>query len=229
MQLRIWIITILLAAGVAACTPRDVPTPQQTTETELVELVPVIVERILPTATPAPTNTLEPTQTTIPTQTASPIPPTSTATRTPSFTLPANIKDTPITNVILSNKGQLAYIGDEILYAEIEPQTREFEEVGRFALAAAWSPDGSQLAYSTESIPNVELDDPDQIYDLRLWSPSDHSDLPLSELIANYPDPAPRVDELYWTPNGTKILMRSPLYQTEWEAICYRPISTSMG
>jgi hypothetical protein len=211
-----------LAAGVAACTPRDVPTPQQTTETELVELVPVTVEHVLPTSTPAPTNTLEPTQTTIPTQTASPItaspmPPTSTATPTPSFTLPANIKDTPITNVILSNKGQLAYIRDEILYAEIEPQTREFEEVGRFALAAVWSPDGSQLAYSTESNPNAELDDPDQIYDLHLWSPTDYSDLPLSELIANYPDPAPRVDELYWTPNGTKILMRSPLNQTEWE------------
>jgi Tol biopolymer transport system component len=218
MQLRIWIITILLAAGVAACTPRDVPTPQQTTETELVELVPVTVERILPTATPAPTNTLEPTQTTIPTQTASPIPPTSTATSTPSFRLPANVE---ITNVVLSSKGQLAYIRDEILYAEIEPQTREFEEIGRFALAAAWSPDGSQLAYSTESIPNAELDDPDQIYDLRLWAPSDSSDVSFNDLVSNFPDPALQIDELHWTPDGTKILIHVPLTPEEIETYNY--------
>jgi hypothetical protein len=37
MQLRIWIFTILLAAGLAACAPEVVPTPQQTPETELAE------------------------------------------------------------------------------------------------------------------------------------------------------------------------------------------------
>ena len=76
MQLRIWIITILLAAGLAACAPEDVPTLQQAPETELAEPILVTVERVvstltaipIPTSTPAPTSTAQ-TEAPIPTNT----------------------------------------------------------------------------------------------------------------------------------------------------------------
>lgn len=71
MQLRIWIITILLAAGLAACAPESVPTPQPTPKTELAEPIPVTLEHIelTLTATSIPTNTPPPTEVPIPTNT----------------------------------------------------------------------------------------------------------------------------------------------------------------
>ena len=117
----------------------------------------------------------------------------------------------------MSSKGQLAYIRDEILYMETAPQTGEFEEIGRYTHTAAWSPDGTQIVYSTANVPKAVYDDPTVIYDQRLWFVPDNSDISLSELITNYPDPAPRVYELYWTPDGTKVLMGASLNLTEWE------------
>jgi hypothetical protein len=54
MSFRFWIITILLAAGLAACAPEVTPTPQQTPKIELTEPVPVTLERPLKSETQIP-------------------------------------------------------------------------------------------------------------------------------------------------------------------------------
>lgn len=99
MQLRIWIITILLASGLAACSPESVPTPQPIPETKLVEPIPVTVEHITLTATPIQTNTplptssplpAPPTETPVSESTDTSIPPTSESTPLP-ITLQKNI------------------------------------------------------------------------------------------------------------------------------------------
>jgi hypothetical protein len=93
MQLRIWIITILLAAGLAACAPENVPTPQPTPKTELAEPIPVTVERVEPTLTATPILTNTP----IPTSTPIPVPPTETPT---TDTTPIAEASTPLPELV---------------------------------------------------------------------------------------------------------------------------------
>ncbi len=166
----------------------------------------------IPTNTPTSTAAATPP---VPTPTA--IPPTHTP--TPAFLLPADAADVFVQNIALSSLGQLVYIRDGILYMESAPQTSLFEQISEHVSVAAWSPDGSELLYSTTVISNTDTDDPIEIYEQRLWSVTEKDDVSLSELISNYPNPAYAVNEVYWTPNGAKILLQSSLSDAEFEEI----------
>ncbi len=178
---------------------------------------------VSPASTPAPptdipTNTPTSTATvTLPVPTSTIIPPTYTP--TPVFSLPADTVDIFVQNVVLSSQGQLAYIRDGILYVESAPQTSLFEQISEHVSIAAWSPDGSELLYSTTVISNTDTYDPIEIYEQRLWSVTEKDDVSLSELISNYPNPAYAVNEAHWTPNGEKILLQSSLSDAEFEEI----------
>ncbi len=208
----VWLLSIMiLLSGVVGCTAVSSPTPT-TTPTPAPP-----TERPLPTPSATAIPLLEKTAVASPTPSPAPPAPTIPSTPTPSFILPPDAADLPITNVILSSQDQLAYIRGETLYVETAPRSEEFEVFGRAALAAAWSPDGSQLAYSIERAPSAGLDDANQVYDLRLWSPSDLTDVSLCDIITDFPVPAPQVNELYWTPDGSKILVHTSFTQEESE------------
>ncbi len=186
-----------IATTATAVPPTNTPIPPTNTPTNTPSpTVPVTVTPLIPTATP--------------------IPPTYTP--TPTFALSADASTIPITNVILSNQGQLAYIRADILYVESEPQTHLFEAISENAITAAWSPDGSKLVYSAAISPNTNIDDWSGEYEQRLWFTTNKSSVPLSELISGYPVPAHRVYEMHWTPNGNKILLQSNLSNAEFEA-----------
>jgi Tol biopolymer transport system component len=108
-------------------------------------------------------------------------------------------------SVLVSSRGQLAFMREGVLFAESRPGSREYLEVGRYVRVFAWSPDGSRLAYSQQS--TAGLNDPTAVYDLRLWSAVDGSDISLAERIPNYPAAPYLVSGINWSPDGSRILM----------------------
>jgi hypothetical protein len=114
--------------------------------------------------------------------------------------------------------GKLAFIQDNVLWVETATGSGEFVEIGRYAQTAAWSPNGSQLAYSIV-ITSDFFDNPDAIFEQRLWSAADGSDISLAELIVNYPNPPYHVTNMFWTPDGTKILLQAQLDERHEDAI----------
>ena len=192
MQLRIWIITILLAAGLAACVPVVTPTPLPTPETELAEPVPVTVERPLPP--PTPTNTPLPTKTAVPTQTATPIPPIITSTSIPIDTPPIIETATTLPELVWTvSSDVLARIaGDSLVWSPVSnefilnacpddrfPQTPHYiflatapdfvlEDISSSEITCRqasfmWRPDGQQFIF--EGLPAPE----DDLFESELW------------------------------------------------------------
>ncbi len=142
MQLRIWIITILLIAGLAACAPEVIPTPLPTLETELAELVPVTVERVLPTATSSP----QPTKTAVPKETISPIPPTNSPAPTASvpfvqttLTLPNLIWSENVENAVTVDSLSLEWspVENEFVYSDCPWQSEPVTFPDAFVFLAA--------------------------------------------------------------------------------------------
>lgn len=131
-----------------------------------------------------------------------PVVPTRRPTATP-------IPDPRISVVVLSSQGQLAFIQGGKLYVETAPLSGEFLELGQFALTAAWSPDGRQLVYSLSNTPGPN--DDSAIYEQRLWTAVDQTDISLADLIPNYPDPPYHVQTAQWSPDGTKIVFTAVL------------------
>jgi hypothetical protein len=182
MQLRIWIITILLAAGLAACASEATPTPQQTPETELAEPVPVTVERIEPThtATPIPTNTPAPTSTpqlapptqtpskaiSAPQRTSTPLEPTPKATP-----FPLEFKDEIEVVLLLEDTRRIAWSptyhelvkdscsdSDEMIIELINLEKSSNviitpAKIACYFLSVLWHPSGEYFFFSGEVLP----------------------------------------------------------------------------
>lgn len=171
MQFRAWLITIVLAAGLAACAPKSVPTPQQTPETELAEPVPVTVERVEPTltATPIPTNTPVPTskpRTEVPIPTNTPLT-EATATSLPELVWSENLEfvskvgsDTlvwsPVKNEFIFDMCQ-SYLPEKpenpIVWVASPPDyiSIDISPLGIVCNAQSkfiWKPDGSQIIFN---------------------------------------------------------------------------------
>ena len=205
MRHLLFVLSLFALLGVGCNTAVSEPTPTQTA-TPIPSPTAVATEVIVTetaVAKPSPTNTPIPTNTPVPSPSPTPF--------------PVNFDDGYITNVILSSQGQLAYIRNEILYVESAPQSRKFEELGQYPIIATWSPDGSQLFYSKADRSSAGYDDAATIYDQRIWSANDGSDMSLTELITNYPTPLPNIEIAYWTSDGTKILLQENLKEEEVE------------
>ena len=199
----------------AACTA--VPDPTPTPDDVVAEVATLVVERLsatlLPTLTPTlqQTITYEPVATDeMPRATAVPtVTPIATPTSDPFLSQVAT-GDGNITNVIVSSLGQLAFIQDDFLRVETLAGSGEFEEIGRYAQTAAWSPDGSKLVYSLANTPDT-FDNPATTFEQRLWSAEDGSNISLSDLITGYPNPPYHVFDMFWSPDGTKNLIQALL------------------
>jgi hypothetical protein len=209
-----WLIIgllVLLCLGACTAVPDPTPTPVQA----VAEVVTLVVER--PSATHLPTLTPTPQATAMPELVATDEMPRATA--VPTFTpIPSPTPDPHlsqmatsngrISHVTVSSLGQLAFIEGSVLW--VETAAGEFAEIGSYAQTAVWSPDGSQLLYSLTNTFDI-FNDPNASFEQRLWSAADGSDISLSELITNYPSPPYNVFDVFWSPDGTKILMKATL------------------
>lgn len=226
---------ILGSAITSACTA--VPDPTITPIQPLAEVVTVEVVRpsptatatateIWPSATPLPSATITPTrprpeeiESTLLTDPREELPPFTPSSLTPVIpTRRPTVTPTPDPNislVVLSSQGQLAFIQNEILYVETAPLSGEFKELGQFARAAAWSPDGRQLVYSLSNTPGPY--DDAAIYEQRLWTAVDNTDISLADIIPDYPEPPYQVQITQWSPDGTKMVFTAGLDEQHQE------------
>lgn len=208
------VIILLLAA----CT--SIPEPSPTPAEPIANVATIVVERetaVPPTVTPTPTLLTPPpptasiTASPLPTRTATStrrptsIPPTLTPSATPDPNLRRVVPSNTLHNVMLSSEGRLAFITGGSLHIETQPGSGEFLQIGHNVGLAVWSPDGRQLLYT------VAPGDGADLREQRLWSAVDNSDISLSDLIPNYPEPPYKVFEVHWTPDSTKILFMASL------------------
>ncbi|MCI0731579.1 MAG: hypothetical protein L0332_33290 [Chloroflexi bacterium] len=192
-----------------------------------------------PTATPSPWPTatavpsfnstidltaihlLSTTVTQLPTKTAIPLTPIPSQTPDPHlFLVATSSSEGRISNITLSTLGQLAFVGDGVLFVETAPGSGQFEEIGRYARTAAWSPAGNRLVYSLVDTPDI-FNNPAGIYEQRIWSAIDENDVTLAQFFSNFPNPPYHVEQAYWSPDGTKILFQAALDERHEEAKIY--------
>ena len=96
----------------------------------------------------------------------------------------------------------------------------EFDELG-YVQTTVWSPDGSKLLYNLTDTPDT-FDDPATQSEQWLWSAEDENLVSLADLITNYPDPTYHLFNMFWSPDGTKILLWAKLDERHEEAAFIR-------
>ena len=196
-----------------------VPDPAPTPVQNMAEVATVVVKR--PSATPLPTLTATPQPTATPALVVTDEMPRATAvptvTHVPTFTSTPSPTPDPHLSVISSSElnellypiseseGQRPFVQDGILVREITHGSGEFEELGRYLRTAEWSPDGRHLLYSQSNLPNAP-DNPDALFEYWLWSVADNSN---SQLITNNPNLPYDILDVFWSPDGTKALLRT--------------------
>lgn len=201
--------SFLFSLFLVACTVA--PDPTLTPVEDVVEVKrPSSTPRPTLTATPQPTATLEPTATDkIPTVTAIP---TLTPIPSPTPDLQLSVITQSELNKTLSpmtNEGLLPFIEDDVLFRQMAEGSDKLIELG-YVKTAVWSPDGSKLIYNLTDTPDT-FDDPATTFTQWLWSVEEGSIVSLSDLIANYPNPAHHVFDIHWSPDETKILLEASL------------------
>lgn len=217
--LTIGLVALLI---LVACTgvPDPAPTPRQ----NVAEVATMVVERPSVTSFPTLTPTPQLRATPIPTATDEMVTVTAVTifTRIPSPTpdpylsVISQSELNELLHPISEYQGRRPFVQDGVLLRQMGESLDEFEGLG-YLQTAVWSPDGSKLLYNLTNKPDT-FDDPASEYEQWLWSVEDGTFVSLADLVANYPDPAYHIFEIFWSPDSTKILLWAGLDERHEEA-----------